>query len=70
MRNGRFSNFVEVFNERKDEFKYNTFLSQPEILLIWYFIEKEEFKLTNEWQKYYDIEELKDLAIWWGKPID
>lgn len=59
----------QIFNERQQELKSNIFLSQPEIFIIWYYLEKKEHELIEIWQKYYDIDDLNDLSIWWGKPI-
>lgn len=59
----------QIFAERQEELKSNIFLSQPEIFIIWYMLEYKEHGLISIWQKYFDIQELHDLSIWWGKPI-
>lgn len=59
----------QIFDERQQELKSNIFLSQPEIFLIWYYIEKKEHELISIWQNNYDINDLYDLSVWWGKPI-
>ena len=59
-----------IFTQRQDELTRNIFLSQPEVFLIWYLLEKEKHKLINEWHKHYDIEDLNNLANCWGVPIE
>jgi putative GTP pyrophosphokinase len=59
----------QIFKERKEELKRNIFLSQPEIFIIWYMIELKEHDLIKIWQQHYDINDLSELSIWWGKPI-
>lgn len=58
-----------IFIENRQAFKINIFLSQPRIFLIWYLIEKFEFILKDNWQNYYNIDDLNELVIWWGKSV-
>jgi ppGpp synthetase/RelA/SpoT-type nucleotidyltranferase len=58
-----------IYQERHQELKKNIFLSQPEIFLIWYFIEKKKFDIIDLWMKNFDINELSKLATWWGMPL-
>lgn len=58
-----------IYKEHVDEIQSDLFLSQPEILLIWYLNDVHQYELINLWKKYYDISDLRELAIMWGKPL-
>jgi ppGpp synthetase/RelA/SpoT-type nucleotidyltranferase len=46
------------------------FIGQPEIICIFYLLEKKPYKLVEIWNEAFPISELKILSVWWGKPID
>jgi len=58
-----------ISEERRDEFLRNPLISQPEVLIIFYLIEKDKFNLKKEWEKQFVMRYLEDLSTWWGKPI-
>lgn len=58
-----------IFDERKEVMKYNLFLSQPEIFLIWYFLELKEYDLISLWENNFYMDDLSKIATIWGKPI-
>ncbi len=60
----------QIFLERVAELDRNLYFSQPEIFLIWYYIENDKYFLISEWQKYYDTNDLQELAVWWGTPLN
>jgi putative GTP pyrophosphokinase len=60
----------QIFLERKEQMKTNIFFSQPEIFFIWFLVDKKQYDLVNLWKQYYDIDDLKELSIWWGNPIN
>lgn len=59
----------QIFAERSAQLDTDYFLSQPEILFIWYLIEKYPHEMIAVWRPEYDIEDLYDLSIIWGAPI-
>jgi len=61
---------LQIFSERQNQIKTNIFISQPEIFFIWYLIDQRQYDLINLWKNYFDMEDLQELAIWWGKPIN
>ncbi|MCX6151736.1 MAG: hypothetical protein NTX22_14530 [Ignavibacteriales bacterium] len=61
---------MQIFNERQNHLKTNIFFSQPEIFFIWFLIDKRQYDLVNLWKQHFDIEDLRELSIWWGKPIN
>ena len=60
----------QIFKERITELNRNIYFSQPEIFLIWYYIENDKYALISEWQKCNDVDELQELAVWWGMPVN
>jgi ppGpp synthetase/RelA/SpoT-type nucleotidyltranferase len=61
---------IQIFRERIAELDRNLYFSQPEIFLIWYFIENDKYTLISEWQRHFDTNDLQELAIWWGTPLN
>jgi putative GTP pyrophosphokinase len=45
------------------------FVSQPEIFIVWFFIEKFYFEIKDNWENDFDISELDQTAVLWGKSI-
>jgi putative GTP pyrophosphokinase len=60
---------TRIFEERRHELERNIFLSQPEIMLIWFLLETRMYDLISVWQQHYELDDLMDLSTWWGKPI-
>jgi putative GTP pyrophosphokinase len=66
-RNGEKIN--NVLDERKDHIKHFPYLTQPELFLIFYMIEKKPFILVDRWELAFPIEDLAKLFLWWGRSI-
>lgn len=58
-----------MLDERKACVNYFPFLTQPELLLIFYLIESNPFMLKEEWEKVFPLRDLIHLSIWWGRPL-
>lgn len=59
----------DIFREQLPITK-NIFITQPEIILIWFLLEHYQFRLIDVWGKNFNRDYLQDLAIWWGCPIE
>lgn len=59
---------ILLINE--DKIQSNPFFFQPEILLIFYLIDCNKFELIDLWKKFYNLNDLDDISIIWGKPLD
>jgi putative GTP pyrophosphokinase len=57
-----------VSNDRRTELS-NPLITQPEVLLIFYLIEKDKHTLWNRWEEHFCITYLDELSTWWGDPI-
>jgi ppGpp synthetase/RelA/SpoT-type nucleotidyltranferase len=60
---------VIISDDYRDAFLRNPLISQPEIFVIFYLIDKDRFGLRGEWEKQFDMRYLEDLSTWWGIPI-
>ena len=60
----------QIFRERISQLESNIYFSQPEIFLIWYLLESEKYSLIKLWSENYPLEDLEELSIWWGTPIN
>lgn len=54
----------------KDKIISNPFFFQPEILLIFYLIDNNKFELIDLWKRFYNLNDLDDISIIWGRPLD
>lgn len=59
----------QIFSERRSQIGKDFFLSQPEILFVWFLIERYQHSLIPAWRTQFDVEDLKDISITWGVPI-
>lgn len=59
-----------IFDENRPRFHELTFLTQPEVFIIWYALENFEHLLTDNWSNRFDISELEHLNILWGGEIE
>lgn len=64
------SKIKSIFDENRIRFFEVPFLTQPEIFLIWYGLEKFEFSITDNWNSYFDEFELETVKSLWGLEID
>ncbi|MGE9313296.1 hypothetical protein ACLOAU_16725 [Niabella sp. CJ426] len=58
-----------IFKENAKRFYEISFLTQPEIFIIWYSLENHEFSITDNWNNDFEEEELEQIQILWGKEI-
>lgn len=58
-----------IYNERREQLEKDYFLSQPEVLFIWFLIEKHQHELIPAWREQFDVQDLRDLSVIWGTPI-
>ena len=70
--------FEQVFTDSKNELatlftvedtEHSAFLFQPEVLMIYDQLQKNEYNLRQEWNKHFPEEELERLAIKFAKDI-
>jgi hypothetical protein len=59
----------QIFTERRHQLEKDYYLSQPEVLFIWYLIQHHQYDLIPAWKEDCDLEDLRDLSIMWGVPI-
>ena len=45
------------------------FLSQPEVIMIFDLLERDEFRLQERWNQCFPSNELEQLAVLWGTPL-
>jgi ppGpp synthetase/RelA/SpoT-type nucleotidyltranferase len=57
-----------IFDINSDIPSRPLFLFQPESLMIFYLLERDKFRLREEWVRHYPTRELEQLAINWGTP--
>jgi ppGpp synthetase/RelA/SpoT-type nucleotidyltranferase len=63
------NDMIEIVEEKKQQADYLPYLSQPEIFLIFYFIQNNLHSLNKIWTTYLNIEDLEDLCLLWRKPL-
>lgn len=59
-----------ILEERKSERIKIPYLTQPELLLIFYLIENEIDQLNTLWEENFYINDLRKLSLWWSNSID
>mgnify|MGYP000891230716 CR=1 FL=1 len=59
-----------IFDTNRDRFHEMSFLTQPEIFIIWYALERFEYSLVDQWNNYFDSDDLDYIRILWGKIIE
>ncbi|HTA84539.1 MAG TPA: hypothetical protein VK783_16465 [Bacteroidia bacterium] len=60
----------EIYDLNRTRFAEISFLSQPEIFLVWYGLEKYSFTIEDNWSNDFDSEDLEQIKTLWGKSID
>jgi ppGpp synthetase/RelA/SpoT-type nucleotidyltranferase len=58
-----------IFNSYKSRFYEIPLLTQPEVFIIWFGLEKCEFSITDNWHLYFEEFELEQLKSIWGYQI-
>lgn len=56
----------EIFTEYKNANNYNFIIMQPEVIFVWFLLDKCQFKLEENWNKYFDTSELDIIKNAWG----
>lgn len=59
-----------IFEENKKRYFEIPFLTQPEIFLIWFCLEKFSYSITDNWVDDFDSDELEQITTLWGKTIE
>ena len=57
-----------IFDTHREVAHRPLFLFQPESLMIFQLLDRDKFKLREEWVKHYPPRELEQLAVKWGTP--
>ena len=59
-----------IFDENKCRYFEIPFLTQPEIFLIWFCLDKFPFSITDNWSNDFDRFDLEQIITLWGKQIN
>lgn len=59
-----------IFAQNHIRFHEIPFLTQPEIFIVWYCLEKFFFSIDDNWENEFDRSELEQIQALWGKTID
>lgn len=59
-----------IFENNRDRYHEISFLTQPEIFIIWYALENFEYSLSDQWNNYFDPDDLEYIRTLWGKNIE
>lgn len=60
----------QIFEENKIRYYEISFLTQPEIFVIWFGLEKFPFSIEDNWHNDFESFELEQIKTLWGKIID
>lgn len=60
---------VAIFEENKNRYHEITFLTQPEIFLVWYALENYPFSMTDNWDADFFNDDLEQIKSLWGAII-
>ncbi len=64
------SKIIRIFSENRNRFYEFPFLTQPEIFIVWFGLEKFQFSIDDNWNNEFDSEELVQITSLWGKIIN
>jgi len=59
-----------IFAMNKDRYFEISLLTQPEIFLLWFCLEKFPYSITDNWTNDFDSDELEQITTLWGKTIE
>lgn len=59
-----------IFSENRERYFEIPLLTQPEIFLIWFCLEKFPYSITDKWVGDFDTDELEQIRTLWGNIID
>jgi ppGpp synthetase/RelA/SpoT-type nucleotidyltranferase len=60
----------QIFYDNRSRYFEIPFLTQPEIFLVWYGLEKFFFNIDDNWENEFDRFELEQIQTLWGNTID
>lgn len=61
---------TQLFSDNRFRFHQIDIITQPEIFVIWYCLEKFYFEITDNWADHFDQKDLEDAAVLWGTSLD
>lgn len=64
------SKIISIFAENRCRFYEILNITQPEIFIIWFALEKFEYSIRNQWNNFFDYQELEQITNIWGSEID
>lgn len=59
-----------IFTQNSQRYFEIPLLTQPEIFLLWFCLEKFTYSITDNWDNNFDRDELEQITTLWGKTID
>ncbi|HEY5590175.1 MAG TPA: hypothetical protein VIK55_04075 [Paludibacter sp.] len=59
------SKIEHIFNDNRNRYAEIPLLTQPEIFVIWYSLQEFPFSVTDNWDNFYDREELEMIQTLW-----
>lgn len=59
------SKIQHIFNDNRSRYAEIPLLTQPEIFIIWYGLEKYPFSITDNWNNFFDEDELEIVQTLW-----
>jgi ppGpp synthetase/RelA/SpoT-type nucleotidyltranferase len=60
---------TRILSERSSDISLYPYLMQPEMLLIFFMIDRKEHDLASVWSDILPIEDLEKISVWWGRPV-
>lgn len=58
-----------IYDENRSRFHEILFLTQPEIFIIWYMLQKNPFTLEDNWVNDFEEEDLEQIKTLWGNEL-
>jgi hypothetical protein len=59
-----------IYDENRSRYFEITFLTQPEIFLVWFALDKFYFSIDDNWDNEFDRFELEQIQTLWGQTIN
>ena len=59
------SKIQHIFDENRNRYAEIPLITQPEIFLIWYGLEYYEFSITDNWDSYFEDNDLEIIRNLW-----
>ncbi|HNQ69054.1 MAG TPA: hypothetical protein PKN32_11800 [Bacteroidales bacterium] len=61
---------LRIFSENKERYFEIPLLTQPEIFLVWFSLERFPYSIIDNWVEDFDNDELEQIKTLWGNLID